>query len=165
LLYIVLHEGGHALVAVLCGAKITKFSITGAYMSYDGGLFSAFTLSLLNAAGMLLPVALTCLYILFYRKDAQGLFRRVLSMILCAVPLFSIFAWVVVPVLYLFDAAPQNDDVIRFIVNSGLHPLLVVLFAFLLFGFMVAAAWRRRIIQNYWQALKSLTPKAGAKQA
>ncbi len=31
-LYILLHEGGHGLVAVLCGACITDFSILGAYM-------------------------------------------------------------------------------------------------------------------------------------
>jgi hypothetical protein len=164
LLYIILHEGGHTLVAVLCGAKITKFSITGAYMSYDGGLFNTFTLSLLNAAGMLLPIALACLYILFYRKDAQGLFYRVFSMILCAVSFFSVFAWVIVPVLYLVGAAPQKDDVTKFIENSGLPPLFVVLLAVLLLGFMTAAAWHRRIIQNYWQALKSLNSKAGAKQ-
>ena len=42
-IYIVLHEGGHALVAVLCGARITKFSILGAYMNYEGGIFTSFT--------------------------------------------------------------------------------------------------------------------------
>ena len=30
-LYIFLHEGGHALTALLCGAKITQFSIMAAY--------------------------------------------------------------------------------------------------------------------------------------
>ncbi|MDE7310746.1 MAG: M50 family metallopeptidase [Eubacterium sp.] len=37
ILYIFLHEGGHALVAVLCGAKITSFSIIGAHTSATGG--------------------------------------------------------------------------------------------------------------------------------
>ena len=44
--YIILHEGGHALVAVLCGARITKFSVLGAYTTYEGGTFTAVTLSL-----------------------------------------------------------------------------------------------------------------------
>ena len=38
--YILLHEGGHALVAVLCGARITEFSVLGAYMGYEGGVFT-----------------------------------------------------------------------------------------------------------------------------
>ena len=33
-LYVALHEGGHALTAVLCGARITQFRILGAYMAY-----------------------------------------------------------------------------------------------------------------------------------
>ena len=47
-LYIVLHESGHALTAVLCGARITQFRILGAYMAYEGGIFTPFTLSLFH---------------------------------------------------------------------------------------------------------------------
>lgn len=36
-LYIFLHETGHALVAIGCGAKITRFSIASARISYEGG--------------------------------------------------------------------------------------------------------------------------------
>ena len=50
--YILLHEGGHALAAISCGARITEFSILGAYMRYEGGRFTAVTLSLFHAAGM-----------------------------------------------------------------------------------------------------------------
>lgn len=39
--YVVLHEGGHTLAAALCGAKITRFSVLGAYMSYEGGIIPA----------------------------------------------------------------------------------------------------------------------------
>ena len=40
-------------MAILCGAKITKFSIFEAYMNYDGGVFTETSLSLFNIAGML----------------------------------------------------------------------------------------------------------------
>ena len=30
--YIILHEGGHALIALSCGARITEFSILGAFI-------------------------------------------------------------------------------------------------------------------------------------
>ena len=66
-LYVVLHEGGHALVAVMCGARITKFSILGAYMNYEGGQFSAAMFSLFHAAGMLLPLLAAILYMIAYR--------------------------------------------------------------------------------------------------
>ena len=45
-LYVALHEGGHALTAVLCGARITQFRILGAYMAYEGGRFTSLTYSL-----------------------------------------------------------------------------------------------------------------------
>ena len=47
-LYVALHEGGHALTAVLCGARITQFRILGAYMAYEGGIFTSLTLSLFH---------------------------------------------------------------------------------------------------------------------
>lgn len=69
--YIILHEGGHALVAVLCGARITKFSVLGAYTTYEGGTFTAVTLSLTNIAGMLLPVLAAVAYMLTYRDNIK----------------------------------------------------------------------------------------------
>ena len=41
LFYIVLHEAGHCIVAILCGATITEFSILSAHMNYSGGNFTA----------------------------------------------------------------------------------------------------------------------------
>ena len=40
LLYIILHETGHCIVAVSCGATVTDFSIFSAHMSYRGGNFT-----------------------------------------------------------------------------------------------------------------------------
>lgn len=88
-LYVVLHEGGHALIAVLCGARVTSFSVAAASMSYQGGRFTALTLSLFHAAGVLLPVLAAVVYmseaneirVLLHRflyglADANGLHPR-----------------------------------------------------------------------------------------
>lgn len=75
--YIILHEGGHALIALSCGARITEFSILGAYMRYEGGTFTALTLSLFYIAGMLLPVLISIAYMLLYRDAAQSVFYRI----------------------------------------------------------------------------------------
>ena len=76
--YIILHEGGH-LLTMACGARITEFSILGAYMRYEGGTFTALTLSLFYIAGMLLPVLISIAYMLLYRDAAQSVFYRIFS--------------------------------------------------------------------------------------
>lgn len=67
-LYILLHELGHTLVAIACGAKITDFSIMRAKMSYVGGDFNQIMESLFNVAGMLLPVLVCLMFILFFNR-------------------------------------------------------------------------------------------------
>ena len=37
--YVILHEIGHCIVAILCGASITDFSIINRSMSFTGGQF------------------------------------------------------------------------------------------------------------------------------
>lgn len=65
-LYIILHEGGHALIAVSCGAKVTAFSIVGAYTSSEGGNYTQTTLSLLNLAGVIFPIIVSVCYVTFF---------------------------------------------------------------------------------------------------
>lgn len=152
-LYIVLHEGGHALVALLCGAKITNFTIIGASVSSVDGVYTAFTYSLLHSAGLLLPVLASILYMLFYQKDRTGVFYRLFSFMFAVLPTFSILAWVLVPVLYMNGRAPVGDDTTQFLDASGLSPILVILTAVVLFLLCLALAWHKKIIQNYWHTV------------
>ena len=153
-LYIVLHEGGHALVAAACGARITRFSILGAYMQYEGGVFTPAALSLFHAAGVGLPVLVLVVWMLAYRGGAAGVFYRIFSFLALLLPLGALLAWVAVPVLDAFGKAPQGDDVTRFIHSSGLSPWTVLSGAVLLLAGCIALAWRKRIIQNYWAAVR-----------
>lgn len=151
--YIILHEAGHSLVAILCGAKITKFSIFEAYMNYDGGVFTETSLSLFNIAGMLLPVLLSIAYMMFYRSTSVNQFYRIFSFIALVMPIGAIGSWIFVPILYLFDMAPAEDDVSKFIVSSGIAPWIVVLGAIMLLVSCVFFAWKKKIVQNYWSAV------------
>lgn len=45
-IYIILHEGGHALITSLYGAKIIEFNIMEGYIIAPGGVFSEITLAL-----------------------------------------------------------------------------------------------------------------------
>ena len=152
--YIILHEGGHALVAVLCGARITEFSLIGAYMSYDGGVFSPAMYSLFHCAGMLLPVMAAIIYMLAYRASG-GLFCRIFSFVFLLLPFGSILSWVFVPILYMAGCAPQSDDVTKFIISSGFEPWVVATVAVLLFAGCALLTVYKRVIQNWWDAVKS----------
>ena len=156
--YILLHEGGHALAAVSCGARITEFSILGAYMRYEGGRFTAVTLSLFHAAGTLLPVILAVVYMLAYRSGSRSVFYRIFSFFALLMPVGSILGWVVVPVLCLLGEAPGTDDAAKFIESSGLSPWIVLGVAALLFAGCLLLAWRKKIPQNYWIAAKGDAP-------
>lgn len=151
--YIVLHEGGHALVAAFCGAHITKFSVLGAYMSFEGGAFTSTTLALMNIGGMLLPVLVAIVYMLSYRKKGTSMPYKIFSFLFLLIPIGSILAWVIVPIMYLAEKAPQNDDVTKFINNSGLSPWVVLSAASILFACCFFLAWKKKIIQNYWAAV------------
>ena len=152
-LYVALHEGGHALTAVLCGARITQFRILGAYMAYEGGRFTSL-LSLFHISGMLLPVLVSILYSLAYRSRIESIFYRIFSFLFILIPTGSILAWVIVPILYLLGQAPQTDDAAKFIDSSGLSPWVVLLGAILLFACCLFLAWKKKIVQNYWATVK-----------
>lgn len=152
--YIVFHEAGHSLVAVICGAEITEFSIISAHMSYVGGSFTNYTYALLHAAGMLMPVVNSFIYMLFYRCNYENIFYRIFSALFATVPFFSVVAWMLVPVLYIMGKAPENDDVTKFINVSGINPLIICIAAFVLFAGGIFLAWKKKIIINYWNVCR-----------
>lgn len=121
-LYVVLHEGGHALVAVMCGARITKFSILGAYMNYEGGQFSAAMFSLFHAAGMLLPLLAAILYMIAYQSGARSIFYRIFSFLVLLLPVGAVLAWVGVPILCLAGYEPTGDDVKKILTVQACIP-------------------------------------------
>lgn len=152
--YIVFHEAGHCLIAALCGANITEFSISGAHMSYIGGEFNAVTASVFNAAGMLLPVAISFIFMIFYRKNFDNVFYRIFSFTFSLIPLFSLIAWIFVPILSLSGKAPKDDDVTKFIISSGLNPWIVCGGAAVLLAAGAFLAWKKKVIQNYWDTCR-----------
>jgi hypothetical protein len=105
---------------------------------------------------MLLPVLLTIVFMFFYRRDQASVFYRVFSFFLSMMPVFSILAWVIVPITYLTGCAPAGDDVTQFLDHSGLSPLLVLFAALLLFAACVALALKKGILSNFWQTVKDI---------
>lgn len=154
--YVLIHESGHAIVAALCGARITKLSILGAHTSWIGGSFTAGTLSLNHAAGALLPICVLTLGTLLYRKDFKGPVYHLAyfySLIICAT---SLSVWVFFPILSMFAPLPATDDVTKFLQSSGLPPAVVSLVSVALILLVLFLAKRKGMFREYVSTLKSM---------
>ncbi len=162
IVYIFLHESGHALVAVCCGAEIVSFQIIGASVTSVGGTYTPFTESLRLLAGMALPLLVSACYMLFvYRNNKTGQFYRIFSIFFSITPILSLLAWVLVPFAYLAGDTNASDDVIQFLNASALHPLLVVLLALVLLCGLMLLFWKKRLPQAWLDlicALKKQSP-------
>lgn len=150
ILYIFLHEMGHCIVAIACGATITDFSILTAHMSSVGGNYTNLSDLWLNANGALFPLIVTYVYMLFYDKKRENSFYRILSYFIAIIPACSLLAWVFIPIVYMTGNAPVGDDVTKFLYNfsSGYHPIYVSIAALLLIAVSVTIMVKKQILHN-----------------
>ena len=132
-MYTFLHEFGHLIIALLCGSTITEFSIVSSHVSFTGGNYNDFRLMVLHVSGIMLPVLVVFVYLLFY-KDYKCMFYQMFSYIFCIMPVCSLLAWVILPITYLFNQAPVYDDVTKFldVFTMWYHPLVISLVALML---------------------------------
>ena len=129
--YTFLHEGGHALVGLLSGGRITGFSINfldfSAHVGLDG-IFSPAQQTWLHAAGAGLPFLAWLALILIAPRRADSAIQLFKTFFSLGV-INSLLAWVIVPLIYLAGQAPEYDDVTKFLQVSGMPPLLLSLLA------------------------------------
>lgn len=153
--YIFLHELGHLLVMVACGDKILSFSIFTASVSGAGGHFTPATQSLLDLAGMGLPLLLSLIYLLFFFKDGRkGALFRFYSALFVLVPIMSLLAWVMVPVAYFLGQTAGADDVIHFLSHSSVHPILLMVLSLVFFLICLGLAWKKGVFGVWMEMLK-----------
>lgn len=159
LLYIVLHEAGHCIVAILCGATITEFSILSAHMNYSGGNFTALSALFLSANGILFPLFLSYIYAFLYRAAAKNKFYRMMSFFCTLIPTFSLLPWVALPIAYKFGFVfAENDDSMNFLYNFGSShdPLWVTAAALILIAISVVLTIKKGILRNYIEVMKEI---------
>lgn len=166
LIYIILHELGHCIVALFCGAKIVDFSVFSAHMAYDGGHFTDFSELWFNANGALFPLIIGAIYAVLYRKDVQNKVYQAFSFVFTLTPGYSLFAWVIIPVLYLMGEAPFGDDCTKFldIFGMGYSPLLVAAGAIVLIVSYAVLLVKRRTVFGFVKEIKSLSEQGKDKQ-
>lgn len=155
-LYTFIHEAGHCIVAIACGARITEFSIVTAHMNAIGGNYSDFSTMWLNANGALLPYFAVIVYMLFYRKQATNSFYRLFSYLIVLGTTCSLLAWVMIPIIYLNGNAPAGDDCTKFleIFEAYHNPILVTITALGLICISVFLMVKKRIVTNFIDTLR-----------
>lgn len=133
-LYVLFHELGHLIVMLSAGAEILDFSILHAHVSAVGGSYTDFSHLWLHANGAFLPLLLSWVYVLFFRRKKKNAFYRAFSWFVGLLPAGSMLAWVIIPAAYLYSRAPIGDDVTNFtaIFSYYHHPLYISLAALLL---------------------------------
>jgi hypothetical protein len=138
-LYTFLHESGHALVGVLAGGSVSAFSINffdlSAHVGLNGSLTPAQAI-VNNLAGVGLPLLVWLVFIAMVPKRANFALEC-LKVAGSLVFLSTLLAWVGLPLLVWAGQAP-SDDVVNFLNNSGVHPLVVTVAAL---GLWVGGWW------------------------
>ncbi len=141
LLYTFLHEGGHAIVGVLGGAKITQFSVNffnlSAHVSFDGyDKISGIPLALIHIAGWYIPFAVWFIIMLLTKKTNNQRFEYA-KFIASICIIGSTLPWVVLSFLYGMNIYVQ-DDVTKFLLTNNINGyasaavfLIIVLLSFL----------------------------------
>jgi len=156
-LYIILHELGHCIVAVACGATITEFSILTAHMSYVGGSYTDASDLWLHVNGMLFPLTISYIYMIFYNSDKGNLTYRIVSYVISFMPMFSLLPWVIMPIMYAVgESIPATDDVTKFLYNfsASYNPIWVTVGAVILIATSIIMIIKKRILHNFIVEMK-----------
>jgi len=150
-LYIIFHELGHLIVMLSAGATIEEFSILTAHVSGTGGEYTNLSGLWLHANGALLPIFAAYIYMLFYKSSCEKSFYRIFSYMIVLIPIASMFAWVIIPFMYVGGNAPVGDDVTNFLYNFShdFHPLIVSAAAAMIIGTGIVLMIKKRILRNF----------------
>lgn len=137
-LYSFLHELGHCIAVWICGGTVTGFQPFGsdAHMTYKG-VVGNLSLAFVDVAGMLLPLITAAAVLLLCRGSKKHSLLNISLVIMSGEFLLSIISWIVGPLCCLMDLANPGDDLVKFIDNTGFHPIAVSLCATLVFVSMV----------------------------
>lgn len=163
--YTLLHEGGHALVALACGGKVEQFVLGfNAHVRTSGTAFTPLTASISAAAGVMLPVLFLLVALLFYKPGKKNEYYHLFYGITSIGITSSLLAWVFIPLLALFGKAVEGDDATGFLIHSGFHPLVLVVSALLIITLLLMMIHKKGILRKLWDLFRSYRAAARAEQ-
>lgn len=144
-IFTALHEGGHALAAVICGGTVSLIDVNifnfSPHVTYHG-VFAPGQEALIAISGWALPLLSLLLFLILSRSGDEPLLLMIRWIGGLSV-LGSTLPWVALPLIYMGGGRP-GDDVTRFLISSGLPPLPVAL----VFTVLVAAGIGLVIIER-----------------
>lgn len=151
--YTFLHEGGHGLVGLLFGGKLSDFSINffdiSAHVGIEGE-FSQVQNALISVAGVSLPLLTGWLLLIHTRKTTEislDYFKTVFFLI----AVNSLLAWIIFPII-ASTGRTVGDDSFNFLTYTQLPPLVESAIAVLLYGISWVGYIRlmggRRVLAN-----------------
>lgn len=129
--YTFLHEAGHALVGLLLGQSLTEFNVNfwsfEAHVGLIGGQLTLSQLAIRSLAGAGLPFMLWAFFIGLVPRKTNFLLEM-LKLLSAMMVVNTLLAWIVLPILFIFEAAP-SDDVTNFLRYSQIPPLVLAAIA------------------------------------
>lgn len=147
--YTLLHEGGHALVVVMCGGNVDKLVLgINAHVQTSDTNFTVFTGALRNSAGTLLPVVFLIIALGLYKQGIKNEFYHIFYLALSLIIVCSLLAWIIVPMAVLFTLSPAGNDITKFLGTTGIHPLIVVFSAILIIGGLILLIYKKGLLEN-----------------
>lgn len=142
--YTFAHEGGHALLGLLFGGKITNFSINFFDLSAQVGIDGKFSLwqnILISLGGVSMPVLICMGFLLFSSKNGDNLLYY-FKTILFLVTVNTLLAWIVIPLLAMTGRAVR-DDSFSFLSYTHISPLVEAGAALLVYIFFWVLFFRQ----------------------
>jgi hypothetical protein len=143
LFYIIIHEAGHAIVAVLCGSVIDEFAIINIrpHISYSGNAVS--TLSrFVNIAGPIFPVMVNIVLLTFIPISKYFLleaFKTCFTLITA----FSLTGTAIATLLYMLGRTTDIDTIGFYSMNPGVSPLAMMFIWICIFFLLILMMIKR----------------------
>ena len=164
--YVFLHASGHTIVALASGSKITEFDLfsTRPHMNYKGGNYTLFSTLWLHANGSLLPLFVSYIVAITYKKEIQNFFYRAFCFLFCTINTCSFLVWAVVPLLYMNGYMDAGEDAFKFTKIFFMYqdPRIISVFALLLTGLGALLIFWKEIPRHFFQHVRGLPKKENA---
>ena len=125
-LYALVHEGGHALLAILFGGQVTEFQVNffvhSPHVSYVG-IYDPLQKAIISLAGPVFPLILVWPLTMLMRKTENRLVQGTILLFLGNL-LPTVLLSAVIALVYGFRVIQPTEDVAKFLYYSGFNPFV-----------------------------------------
>lgn len=165
--YMSLHEAGHALAITAVGGQVTDFVLgVNAHVGFTGVGLSRTDEAWIRVSGVLLPLLVLVPVAALRPARLPGHLLRGAQLVTVISFAATLAPWVVIPLVSLVAVPPAGDDVTLFLEASGVPAVVLSVGAALTLTAVLLLA-RRAGLAATWTALREAcrTPDVGAPDA